>query len=78
MPLAETLPNLNRSAVIMAVLLGFVKLTVYAVETYVPDPKLGSILETIIYDVGIALGVVVNTRSKPSTPSSTSSSSPSS
>ena len=58
------LPNLNRSALITAILFTVIEVTTWAVRTYVPDIELTTILNAGILSIGIALGVVSDSRKK--------------
>ena len=62
------LPNLNRSALITTVLFTTMSLAMWTVRQHVGDLELRTILSEGIMAVGVALGVVSNSR-KPSSSS---------
>ena len=54
--------NWNRSALILAGLLFGLKLSLWAVATYVANAELAAVLSDGLYAVAMAGGVVANTR----------------
>ena len=58
------LPNLNRSALISAILLTTVSISQWAIGQHVDEPELRVILREGVLAIGIALGVVSNSRVK--------------
>jgi hypothetical protein len=65
----KLLPGLNRSALITVFLVAVIALSSYWIDTTIDDPKLAAILEELVTGVGVALGVVSNTRRPPVLPS---------
>jgi hypothetical protein len=56
--------RINRSALIMAVLLTTMNAAMWAVGEYVDDAGLASLLNHGVLDIGIALGIVSDSRGK--------------